>query len=61
MGQLANDIIEGWCCKVCGCYFKHPDKDELYAHGHPVVCWDCWKDMSKKERRHNTRAITKLI
>ena len=61
MGELAMDYIDGSCCEICGCYFQHPDKDELFTHGYPAVCRDCWDEMSKKERKGHTRAITRTI
>ena len=24
------DYLDGSCCEICGCYFQHPDKDELF-------------------------------
>lgn len=39
MGQIAEDILEGWCCAYCGVYFTEP-------HGYPVVCEDCYADDS---------------
>ena len=44
MGQIANDIIDGYCCSLCGTYFTK-------EHGYPVICKDCWKSLSKKERK----------
>ena len=44
MGQIADDIIDGLCCALCGCYFTDPeDPDTLYEHGYPVACDDCWE------------------
>ena len=46
MGEIADDMLEGACCSICGQYFKHPkttdDEAIIYIHGLPVVCWDCW-------------------
>ena len=41
MGEIANDIIDGACCALCGCYFID-DNEELIEHGYPVACKDCW-------------------
>jgi len=47
MGEIADDMIKGACCSLCGCYF-FLTKDEAdhtyesYEHGHPVSCKDCW-------------------
>lgn len=51
MGEIAEDIIEGTCCSWCGLYFQSPDNpDELYSHGYPVLCKDCYKNSSWKEK-----------
>ena len=43
MGQLADDMIEGYSCSLCGVYFEE-------EHGHPVVCQSCWNDLSDDEK-----------
>jgi len=47
---------EGSQCSLCDCSFKDtkkfPDMNskhysagrEKFAHGYPVVCWDCWEE-----------------
>ena len=47
MGEIADDIISGECCALCGCYFVGPDLDSeghqiAYEHGYPVACEDCF-------------------
>jgi hypothetical protein len=42
MGENADDIIEGACCALCGQYFVG-DEGELYEHGYPVACEECWE------------------
>lgn len=44
MGQIADDMIDGLCCSLCGVYF-------VQEHGYPVVCKHCWKELSKKEKK----------
>ncbi|MBP1638952.1 MAG: hypothetical protein H6Q17_535 [Bacteroidetes bacterium] len=61
MGQISEDIQDGSCCSLCGQYFQYPKTDGIYVHGHPVVCWDCWKDLNKKDRRIYKRADVKTI
>jgi hypothetical protein len=57
MGEIADDIIDGSCCDICGMYFQDPDKkDMIYTHDYPVTCWDCWKDLSKSEKKLHQRA-----
>ena len=34
MADVADDIIEGCCCQVCGVYFEE-------CYGHPVTCENC--------------------
>lgn len=53
MGQIADDMIDGTCCEICGCYFE---KDgELYTHGYPVTCSECWDDMTREGKKHHTK------
>jgi len=48
MGEIADDMVDGTCCALCGQYFKDPEKENMsYTHGYPVVCWDCWDDYCK--------------
>ena len=49
MGQIAEDMLDGSSCQLCGQYFKHTKTGNIYVHEHPVVCWDCWDDLTKKE------------
>lgn len=49
MGDIADDIIEGFQCSCCGICFED-------AHGYPVVCRGCWNDMSPKEREDYQKA-----
>lgn len=43
MGQIADDMINGFCCSHCGTYFKEP-------HGYPVLCKDCYENETEEER-----------
>ena len=52
MGEISEDMLDGSCCELCGQYFRHPDYDDsIYVHENPVVCWDCWRELSKQERK----------
>lgn len=42
MGQLADDMINGFSCSECGVYFEK-------EHGHPVLCKDCFEDIEQDE------------
>lgn len=44
MGLIADNMIKGACCMLCGVYF-------VKEHGHPVVCKDYWNDLSKEEKK----------
>lgn len=61
MGQIADDIVAGITCELCGQFFDGGNDDELHEHGYPVVCWECWSDMSKAERRQYQRAEVKTL
>jgi len=55
MGEIADDIVDGKMCQLCGCFFVD-EKNSLYTHGFPVVCWDCWQELSKEEKQDYARA-----
>lgn len=67
MGQIAEDILDGSCCELCGCYFEHNKKNEkgesigIYTHDFPVTCWDCWKDLTKEEKTAHRKADVKTF
>ena len=44
MGEIADSMINGECCQLCGQYF-------VKEHGYPVVCKDDWKDLTKAEKK----------
>lgn len=43
MGEIADDMIEGRCCELCGAYF-------VEEHGFPVICIDCWRSCDEEEK-----------
>lgn len=44
MGEIADDMINGACCALCGQYFENPDEPgTVYEHGYPVACKQCWE------------------
>lgn len=54
MGDIADDVIDGSACSGCGQYFQDPkNKDAIYTHGYPVLCKDCWKEWTPKERKQS--------
>ena len=55
MGEIADDMIDGTACGLCGCYFRGEKQDELYTHGYPVVCQHCWRGLRKKDRKQYQR------
>lgn len=56
MGEIANDMIEGRCCELCGMYFINPKTGELYEHGYPVTCWSCYEDLTKEGKKFHDKA-----
>jgi hypothetical protein len=54
MGEMAEDIIDGFCCELCCCYFEK-------QHGYPVVCKECWDDLTPEEKRIHQQAVYDLI
>lgn len=49
MSEIAEMIALGIQCSHCGVLFKE-------AHGYPVLCTDCYRHESKKERAGLQRA-----
>lgn len=50
MGDIAEDIIDGSCCALCGQYFEGPERNvdgadvpTIYSHGYPVACDECYE------------------
>ena len=41
MGEIADDLIDGACCEVCGGYFKRPV-------GYPATCTGCGGDCDEE-------------
>lgn len=37
MGQIATDMVSGYCCSHCNIYFES-------EHGYPVLCNSCYID-----------------
>lgn len=43
MGEIADDMIDGACCALCGMYFAD-EHENMYEHGYPVACEECWTE-----------------
>jgi len=50
MSEHTDDIVEGACCELCNTFFKA-------EHGYPVVCADCWKELTPEERKAHQKAV----
>ena len=62
MGEMAEDMIDGTACQLCGQYFQDPKNENLaYTHGYPVICDDCWHELLEDEREGYQRAIVKTF
>ena len=50
MGEIANDIVNGACCALCGCFFVEKKVDpeweppSFFEHGYPAACTDCYEE-----------------
>jgi hypothetical protein len=44
MGEIANDMLEGFMCSNCGICFEQP-------HGYPVLCEECQKAWTEDEKK----------
>ena len=56
MGEIAEDMVNGRCCDICGCYFKNKIGN-LYEHGYPATCKDCWDDMTDEEKELHQKCL----
>ncbi len=56
MGEIADDIVEGRCCDICGMYFAGDQPNTMHEHGHPATCRECWRDLSKAEKKYHQKA-----
>lgn len=54
--SIAEDMVNGKCCDLCGCYFTLGDKP--YEHGHPATCEDCYDDLTIKEKKLHGKCAT---
>lgn len=62
MGEYSDQIINGECCELCMMPFVDPKKpNEVYEHGHPAVCFDCWDSLNSEERKAHQRAQVRTI
>ncbi len=62
MGEVAEDYIDGSCCSKCGGYFTKDNKD-VYTHGYPVLCEECWMQQPMKQtlRRVNRNGLQRAL
>lgn len=43
MGEIADDMVNGECCSLCGIYF-------VEGHGYPVLCHTCFEEAGEDEQ-----------
>lgn len=61
--SVAEDIIDGSCCAICGSFFlktgdEQPFEEtstvmEVFTHGYPVACNGCWEDDCGYEKQQS--------
>lgn len=62
MGDIADDTVDGACCDLCGMYFENPENpDHLASHGYPATCDECWRELSKRDRKQHQKALYELL
>lgn len=49
---MADDIIDGACCALCGQYFVTQSAEEIYEHGYPVACNECYEEGCGYEKQN---------
>ena len=52
MGEIANDIIDGFLCQMCMCVM-HDHK----SPGHPRTCRECNKESAYVHTHHHTNKV----
>lgn len=58
MGEIAEDIMDGTRCDVCGLFFFKKGTEDLYTHEYPATCNDCWREMTPKEQKHHQKQLS---
>lgn len=43
----------GKACELCEAHF-------VKAHGYPVVCPNCWRDLSKEDKKDHHKAVLEI-
>jgi hypothetical protein len=67
MGEIAEDMMDGSCCELCGQYFEHSKKKKngepigIYVHGYPATCWECWEDLNEHEKKGRSKSDVKTF
>lgn len=51
MGEIADDLVSGFCCADCGTYFKQ-------EHSYPVLCDYCWAEAKRDGRLPQGETMT---
>jgi NMD protein affecting ribosome stability and mRNA decay len=54
MGEIADAMVEGLQCSHCGICFEE-------GHGFPVLCQDCYKHETPRERAGIPQATNKEL
>ena len=57
MGDMADDMIDGSACSLCGMYFQDPKRaDHIFTHDYPVLCKECWDEQTADELKASESA-----
>jgi len=54
MGEIADDMVEGFACTWCGVYFEQ-------SHGYPVVCTSCFDGWRQEKQIGWKRGKKRLL
>jgi hypothetical protein len=47
--MIDDEILDGSCCSICWEQFTDTENAVL-SHGHPVVCLECWRNLTEEKR-----------
>jgi len=60
MGEIAEDMVDGTCCELCGSYFIKKQDKSTFTHGYPVVCNECWDNLSDEEVQYHQKQLNNV-
>ena len=63
MGDMANDMVDGTTCSICGLYFLtdggSKETAKVFTHGYPAACKKCFRAGMRRDgiQKSNKRTL----